>query len=86
MSQTYKMRGEYENDYHRAMELWKKNKISVATMRYENSILFPDFELTIQTDQSKEKLIEALKQGEDLHVMYQTLEIEHEYTGIRKRQ
>jgi len=93
MSQTYKMRGECEDDYHTAMGLWKKNKIAVATVRYDRSTLdlgagvvlpIPDFELTIQTDQSKKKLIEVLKQGRDLHVMYETLEAEHEYTGERK--
>ena len=89
---SYKMRGECENDYHRALRLWKKNKISVETVRYEQSTLdigagivvpIPDFVLTIQSNESKEKLVEILKKGKDLHVMYETLEAEHDYTGKR---
>ena len=91
---TYKMRGECSRDYRDAMSVWSENNLGVVLVSYEQehmmmgevAIPLPDFVLVIRSPATREQLVASLRDADnvtDLHVMYQTLQEEHLYTGER---
>lgn len=88
---TYKMRGETRADYRSAMAAWREDNLTVNEVSYENQMMvmgelnipLPDFTLVIRSPATREQLIASLRRVTDLHVMHQTLQEEHLYTGVR---
>ena len=69
----------------------RRHGLKVSVVHYERGVIelngrkleLPDFVATIKTTASKEELLDALKNGRDLHVIAGTLEREEDYTGCR---
>ena len=81
----YKMRCECRGDIIQAENIFGRQLYEVAIEKVITDPFFPDCILIISSMATKEMLIEALQRGVDLHVMYQTLQEEHLYTGVRQR-
>jgi hypothetical protein len=88
----YKLRGECRPDFIDAIQLWKKDGYSIQRANVSplcleveglGSVPIPDFDATFYSNATKEQLIASLKKGQDLHVMYETLEPIENYTGER---
>jgi hypothetical protein len=79
------MRCECYGDIIQAEDIFGKQLYEVVIEKIMTDPVFPDCELIISSMATKELLVEALKRGVDLHVMYQTLQEEHLYTGVRQR-
>lgn len=91
---TYKFRTECYADFNTACECWWMADVNVVketqqTIDLGGGVLIPlpDYEFVIKTPASIEWLITLLsnKPKADLHVIYQTLDKEENYTGVRKR-
>jgi len=92
---AYKCRGEIRMDMTYALILWKK-EYHIADIKIHNDELeisdgvfipIPDCTMTFMANAPKEKLIDILSNDDndlDLHVIYQTIEEEKNYTGVRK--
>ena len=78
------MRCDWYDHIFEAVEIFDRQLYEVVI---EKVIEFPDPILIISSMATREMLIEALKyqRHADLHVMYETLQEEHLYTGVRTR-
>jgi hypothetical protein len=84
------MRCDCYGDIVEAEDIFGDQLYEVAIEKVIADPFFPDCILIISSMATKEMLIEALQLGEkqrrvDLHIMYETLQEEHLYTGVRSR-
>jgi hypothetical protein len=79
---VYKCRFELTCDVDEAILMISMNRIKIKTIKRGNCPLNDD-EWEFESETSLEELIGAMKDGQDLHVIYQSLQLKDDYTGER---
>lgn len=79
---TYKFRAECAHDVKELSKALLKDKVA-ATINSDQDGLFPDCEVTIDTECTIEEIRTVMRSVVDGHTMVQTLQSESEYDGIR---
>lgn len=83
MLQSYKCRFELTGDMDEAIRVLENNNIDIIEIR-RGTNPFNDDEWEFMSFAPLNKLIEVLKKGMDLHIIYESLELKENYTGERK--
>jgi hypothetical protein len=79
---VYKCRFELTCDVDEAILMICMNRIQIKTIKRGKCPLTDD-EWEFESSASLNEIISAIKEGQDLHIIYQSLQLKDDYTGER---